>query len=182
MQFYYHDPTDQLYKVTTAEKLQNYLRALILKCAEEMPKDVNVVSLFSTFRSDKVQKQIIQRAESILAADESFFCATSPHKRKQGPELPERLARVFIESMLEKREGSILTVTQAYALFSNLSSQNQLQPIKRTTFRQLMVDLMKDSFGICLRRDIKDEQGKAQEGWKGVGKNYTEPKSQTCTT
>jgi len=62
-----------------------------LKCAQEMPQNVTLLNWFSKFRSDATTKQIILRAKSILAADESFFSATSPNQRKEGPELPERL-------------------------------------------------------------------------------------------
>ena len=109
---------------------------------QEMPQDVQLFNLFSKFRSDAITKLIIQRAKSILAADESFFSATSPNQRKEGPELPERLGRVFIESMLEKRPGSILTVTQAYTMFCNLSQQRNLNPINRADFKEMMKDMM----------------------------------------
>jgi hypothetical protein len=170
LQWYFKD-SDQIYKTTSPEKLQNWVRAMFLKCAEVMPRTVDPFNLYTKFRSDQVVKAIVNRAKSILAANESFFSASSPHKREQGPELPERLARVFIESMLEKREGTILTVTQAYALFSGLSLQNNLQPIKRATFKQMMTEKMKETFGMSIRRDLVDEHGKQQEGWKNVGPN-----------
>jgi hypothetical protein len=31
-----------------------------------------------------------------------------------------------------------------------------------------MTDLMRDRFGVCLRRDVPDVLGKHQEAWKGV--------------
>lgn len=167
LQFYFKD-SDSIYKTTSPEKLQNHLRALLLKCAQEMPQNVTLLNLFSKFRSDPCTKLIIQRAKSILAADESFFSPTSPNQRKVGPELPERLARVFTEQMLEKRPGSILTVTQAYTIFSHLSLQKNLKPIKRAPFRQMMVDLMKNTFDLSIRRDVKDENGLQQEGWQGI--------------
>lgn len=84
--------------------------------------------------------------------------------------------------MLERKEGSILTVTQAYTLFSQLSMQNELQPIKRATFKQMMVDLMKNTFGInFLRRDVRDHDGKQQEGWKGIGTSVSEVPVQAPT-
>jgi hypothetical protein len=182
MQFYFLDPVDQLYKITSPEKLQHLIRALLMKCAQEMPREIQLLNLFHEFRSEKFTRQILQRAKSILAADESFFSPESKNQRKAGPEIPERLARVFVESMLEKREGSILTVTQAYALFSHLSLENHLNPIKRATFRQMMSELMKGTFGLSLRRDVKDERGKNQEGWKGIGTLAAEAPTQTATT
>ena len=169
LQFYYFDPLEQAFKVTTPEKLQSLLRSWLIRCAEGLPKDVHILNLFQEFRSDSTMKVIVQRAKSILAADESFFSPESKHVRKEGPELPERLARVMVESMLERKEGAILTVTNAYNLFCRLSEQRNLNPIARTPFKELMVDLMKDMFGVGIRRDLPNDQNKQQEGWKGVG-------------
>ncbi len=173
MQWYFKD-SDGIYKTTSPEKLQNYIRALLLKCAQEMPQDVQLFNLFSKFRSDAITKLIIQRAKSILAADESFFSATSPNQRKEGPELPERLGRVFIESMLEKRPGSILTVTQAYTMFCNLSQQRNLNPINRADFKEMMKDMMRQAFGVGLRTDLPNDQNKRQQGWKDIGFSTSE--------
>jgi hypothetical protein len=76
--------------------------------------------------------------------------------------------RVFVESMLEKREGANLTVTQAYNLFLKLAQQRNLGPIPRITFKEMMKDLINERYGVCVRRDILNENQKQQEGWKGV--------------
>lgn len=61
--------------------------------------------------------------------------------------------------------------------FGDLSSKNQLPykaelrqlgSMKRSLFKATMVDLMREQFGVCLRRDVADERGKQQEAWKGV--------------
>ena len=36
MQFYYYEPGQKLYKPTSPEKLQNYYRAMMLRCATEL--------------------------------------------------------------------------------------------------------------------------------------------------
>jgi hypothetical protein len=82
--------------------------------------------------------------------------------------LHERLARVFVESMLEKRDGANLTVTQAYNLFLKLAQQRSLGPIPRIMFKEMMRDLINEKYGVCVRRDILNENLKQQEGWKGV--------------
>jgi hypothetical protein len=167
MQWYFKD-SDRIYKTTTPEKLQNQYRALMMKCAQEMPAQVHKLNLVHEFRSDKTAKAVVQRAKSILATDQSYFSATSPHQRIRGPELYERLMRVLCETMLEKSEGACLTVTQAYQAFCKLSQQRSLSQIKRSMFREIMRDLVRDEFGLGLRRDVPDAQNKQQEAWRGL--------------
>lgn len=85
MQWYYRD-SDGVYKTTTADKLMNLYRALMMKCAQELPGNVHKLNLFHEFRCHKSSRAVIQRAKSILAADYSFFSATSPHARIKGIE------------------------------------------------------------------------------------------------
>jgi len=167
MQWYYLD-SDGVYKPTNAEKLANLYRALMMKCASEMPGNVHKLNLFHEFRSDRGSKAVVQRAKSILAADASFFSTTSPHQRVQGSELHERLMRVLVETMLERREDASLTVTEAYQAFCRLSEQRSLGHMKRSMFKEIMRDLIKDEFGLALRRDVPDALDKQQEAWKGV--------------
>ena len=113
MQFYYREPVLNIYKPTTPEKPWNYHRAILLRSAQEMGSEVDKLNLFNEFRSDKNAKAVVQRAKSILAADHTFFSATSKQQRIKGIELHERLVRVLVEQMLEQREHSILTVGYA---------------------------------------------------------------------
>jgi hypothetical protein len=99
---------------------------MLIRCAQELNGETDKVNLFAEFRSDKNARAVTTRAKSILAAGQDFFSATSPHQRIRGPELHERLARVLVETMLEPREGSCFTVTQAYNVFCRLSQQRQL--------------------------------------------------------
>jgi hypothetical protein len=168
MQFYYREPHLQLYKTTAAEKLQNFYRGLLQRAAQELPAENNRLNLCIEFRSDRTAKAVVQRAKSILAANSSFFSATSPHQRIKGPELHERLMRKLVETMLEPCQDSILTMTQAYNAFCRLVQQSQLGPMKRSMFKITMRDLVAQQFGLGLRRDVPDSQNKQQEAWKGV--------------
>jgi hypothetical protein len=78
------------------------------------------------------------------------------------------LMRSLCETMLEKKESSYLTVTQAYKYFCHLSQQRQIGTMKRSMFKAEMQDLVRDMHGVSLRRDVQDTSGKQQEAWKGV--------------
>ena len=168
MQFYYFEPLEKIYKPTTPEKLQNYYRAMLLRCSQELKNNTDKVNMFVEFRSDQNAKAVTNRAKSILACSSDFFSVTSPHQRQQGPELAERLMRKLCETMLEKSENGYLTVTQAYKLFCQLAQQKQLATVKRSMFKVTMQDLVRDVHGLALRRDVPDASGKQQEAWKGI--------------
>jgi hypothetical protein len=168
MQFYYYEPFQNIYKPVSAEKLQNLYRGFLLRAAQSLNNDVNKLNLFVEFRSDKVAKQVTNRAKSVLAADSSFFSASSPHQRIRGIELHERLILKLVETMLEPREGSILTVTQAYQIFCQMSKQRSLDTIKRSVFRELMRDYIRGRFNLALRHDVPDSENKHQQAWKGL--------------
>ena len=76
--------------------------------------------------------------------------------------------RVLCETMLERNDSGYLTVTQAYKYFCQLAQTRQLGQIKRSMFKATMQDLMREHFGLALRRDVEDELGKQQEAWRGV--------------
>ncbi len=76
--------------------------------------------------------------------------------------------RVMCETMLEKREGACLTVTEAYRVFCGLSEQRSLGQIKRSMFKEIMRDLVRDVHGLGLRRDVPDSKNKQQEAWRGL--------------
>jgi hypothetical protein len=140
----------------------------MMKCAEDMLPNVHKLNLFHEWRSDHIAKAIVQRAKSILAAGPDFFSATSTNQRIKGPELYERLIRVLVETMLETREGACLTVTQAYNAFCQLAQQRGLGMLKRSMFKELMRELIRDRYGMALRNDVQDAEMHQQQAWKGL--------------
>ena len=169
LQFYYYDPRLKLFKPTSPEKLQNYIRALLIRCAEELPQDVHKLNLFHEWRTDKTTKQIVHRAKSILAADHTFFSADSKYTREQGPETHERLARSFIEQVLEREAGQILPFNHAYLVFLDYLKQKSLPSVKRPIFKDMMCPLVREEFDLGLRNDLIVKEGEKQIcGWKGL--------------
>jgi len=165
--FYFKD-ADGLYKTTSSDKLMNQYRALMMQCAQDMPPNIHKLNLVHEWRGDRTCKAIVIRAKSILAADSSFFAADSPNQRVRGPELAERLMKNLCETMLQQCENGCLTVTQVYRAFCGLAAQRQLGTLKRSLFKATMQDLMREQFGVSLRRDLPDALGRQQEGWKNI--------------
>jgi hypothetical protein len=175
MQFYYREPVQGIYKPTTAEKLQNFYRAMLMRCAQELPHENNKLNLCVEFRSDKNAKAVVQRAKSILAAGSDFFSATSPHQRVKGPELIERIARVFVEQLLTSEPGQVLRLHDAYTSFLRLLKEKNLPEIKRCDFQAVVGPLIREQFDVALRNDLGADEGQGVRGWKNVRLLQTVP-------
>jgi len=174
MAWYFKD-ADGIYKTTTAEKLANQYRALLMKCAQDMPGNVHKLNLVHEWRSDRVAKAVVQRAKSILAADSSFFSATSTHQRIRGIELHERIARKFVDELLTAEPGKILMLQDAYLAFSQLLKQRELDPVKRSDFKAMVVPFIRDEFNVALRNDLVVDGRQGVRGWKDVRLAQTVP-------
>jgi hypothetical protein len=81
IQFYYREPLTGMFKPTSAEKLQTYYRAMMMRCAQELPDENNKLNLCVEFRKDGVAKAVVNRAKSVLAASEFILLShQSPSK------------------------------------------------------------------------------------------------------
>ena len=168
MQFYYLEHFLTIYKPVSSEKLQGLYRGLLLRSAAIL-KSINAkLNIWAEFRSDKNARLVVQRAKSVLAADSSFFSATSQHTRIKGIELHERVARKFVEELLVCEPGQIMLLTDAFSTFCNLLKQNSLEPVKRADFKNMVVPLIKDQFDVCLRNDLRIDERQGVRGWKNL--------------
>jgi hypothetical protein len=140
-------------------------RGLLIQAAKSFSHDVNILNLFVEFRSDKTARAVVQRAKSILAADSTFFSATSLHSRIRGIELHERVARKFVDELLTSEPGQILRLADAHAVFRDLLRAKELPDIKRSDFKAVVGPLITSQFNVCLRNDL---DGAGIRGWKGV--------------
>jgi hypothetical protein len=44
----------------------------------------------------------------------------------------------------------------------------RLGQLKRSMFKEIMRDLVRDVHGVALRNDVPDSENKQQQGWKGL--------------
>jgi len=179
MGFYYKDCADGIYRQVSEDKLGNLMRAYMIRCAEEVPHNIHVMNLCCEFRSDKTIRSILHRARSILATDASFFGIDSKHVREQGPEIIERVARCFVEQVLERQAGEVLTLNDGYALFLEYLKRRDMAPVNRKVFKELVPPAVKDQFDLGIRNDLKDQAGGGwHSGWQGIRAQGVEPVTQ----
>ena len=167
-QWYYREPRDGVFHPTTEAKLMTVLSALLLKCAEELRSSANMSSLFVVFRAEEQLRAVVKKARSILAADSTFFSATSPHQRVAGDELPVRSARQFIQSSMKPNPGQLLTVQECFAAFLAFCQSRGLATVEQRAFRQFISDIIREEFGMAFRKDLKSADGRYVRGWKGL--------------
>jgi hypothetical protein len=167
-QWFFLDPHDQLYHSTSETKLTTLLSCLLVRCAEEMPSTVDKVNLFVKFRDDQQLKAVVKKGRAILEADSTFFAPGSPHRRIELTEQPAQTARRFIQSTVKPQPGHLLSVNDCYLEFSGFCRNNGIEPVQRRFFRQLIVDVIKEEFGVCFRSDLRDAEGRFLRGWKGL--------------
>jgi hypothetical protein len=168
--FYYLEPIENCYYPVPDSKLGDLMRGWFAKAAQELQKDINVYHLFVTFRTNQVINQIVEKAKSVLLASEDFFSPTSPYQRRNGIEVHERLARVFVEKMLVVKPSEMVLVAPAYEKYIKLAKERDLLPIKRSHFKEMIKPLIRERFNAGLRCDLM-VNGRYQVGWKGVGLN-----------
>ena len=167
-QWYYREPRDGQFHPTTEAKLMTVLSALLLKCAEKLRSSVNMSPLFVVFRTEERLKAVVKKARSILAADSTFFSATSPHQRVAGDELPVRSARQFIQTSMKPTPGHLLTVQECFTAFLAFCERRGLAAGEQRAFRQFISEIIREEFGLAFRKDLKSADGRYMRGWKGL--------------
>jgi hypothetical protein len=169
LQFYYYEPRDKMFHATTDQKVGNLLRGLLARCAGEVKGEGHLFNVFHTFRSDAFVKAVVLRSKSILAAEPDFFSVNSPNQRVAGPEIHQRLAQLFAQQLLEPCPTSILTVGQSFTLFNHFAKAKEVPALKRSQFKSMMAEVIKDAYGLGVRNDlINPETQKQQCGWRGL--------------
>ena len=167
-QWYFFEPRDGCYHPTSEAKLMTLLSALLVRCAEEMPSNIDKVNLFVKFRADEVLRAVVKKARSVLAADSTFFSPTGPNHRADPTEQPAQTARRFIQSTVKPKPDQHLSISDCYAGFAGFCRNNGVEPVAKKAFRQMIVEIIREEFGLGLRADMKNTKGRFERGWKGL--------------
>ena len=166
--WFFFDPRINCFSPTTEQKLQILLSQYFIRCAQEMPRSVDIGPLFNEFRSDATLKRIVKRARALLSADESFFSPESPHKRLHGAEVHTRITKQFVRDAIRPTPGQVLPIEQCFAAFADYCRSKQLSTMARKQFKQIVAEVIKDEFDVGYRHDLQTEEHKYQRGWRGL--------------
>lgn len=130
-------------RATTQEKLKLLLSQLLLKCAKEMPANVDLLDLCLTFRKDHELSKILRRAKALLAVRESYF-EHCPYPKE--PQSHETLAEEFSRVAIEAEPKGMLTMNECHETFTAFCASKGVGPMGRKRFVGLMLTLC-----ACLR-------------------------------
>ena len=168
-EFYFKDPREGgIFKPTTEDKLKTLLSLYILQCAEQLKDTTPKLNLFVRFRKDDELQKVVNKARSLLAVDKSFFGADSPNLRTGGTEEKEKVAKTFINLVIELNPQKSLTVTDSYTAFREFCGKNGLMLVERRHFENLVGEIITEQYGLGLRNDILNGSGRHQRGWRGL--------------
>ena len=80
-----------------------------------------------------------------------------------------------MDELLSVESGKVLMLADAYLAFCKLLKQRELEPVKRSDFKAMVVPLIRDEFDVCLRNDLVVDGRQGIRGWKDVGLSQTMP-------
>lgn len=166
--WYFFDPRTGFFSPTTEAKLQILLSQYFIRCAQEMPRLVNIGPLFDEFRTDETLKRIIKRARALLAADGLFFSSDSPYKRLHGGEVHTRVTKQFVRDVVKATPGEVLPIEKCFTAFAEYCKSRQLTSIARKQFKQIVAEVIKEEFDVGVRNDLQTAEHKYQRGWLGL--------------
>ena len=73
------------------------------------------------------------------------------------------------ETMLEPCLNNILIVAQTYALFNQFAKTRNTTELKRSMFKSMMGEVIRDAYGLGDRNDLVNSETETQKcGWKGL--------------
>jgi phage/plasmid-associated DNA primase len=75
---------------------------------------------------------------------------------------------LFVREALTRKDGRQLTVQDCFAAYVEFCTERGWTSLTRNKFAQLIGDAVARTYGITVRHDIKDDDGKAQRGWHGL--------------
>lgn len=75
---------------------------------------------------------------------------------------------LFVREELEPAGGRTLTVPDCFTAYVEYCNGHGWKALTRNKFGQIIGDMVARQYGITVRHDVSDAQGKAQRGWYGI--------------
>ena len=166
--FLFRDPKVNAFVKTSDQKVEILLSNYLLKCAENMGRNVDQKPLFKEHRRPSTLSSVVDRAKVILEADTRFFEGKNvqfPQRLEARPAAipsPER----FILMAFAVEEGSTVVVGEAYQKFLRYCREENWIRMDYREFKQAAREVVMEKFQLGLRHDIRTKEGRQTHGWK----------------
>jgi len=170
--FLYHDPKVNAFSITSDQKVEILLSNYLIKCAEDMGRNVDSKLLIKEHRSPSVLASIVSRARTVLEADPRFFQGINGARRHAHGTIfqPATISSPedFIHNAFTRSEGCSVVVGEAYQEFLRYCQMGNLTRVEFTEFKRVARELVFEKFQLGLRHDIRTPEGRQTHGWKHV--------------
>ena len=168
--FLYQDPKMNAFASTSDQKVEILLSNYLIKCAEDMGRNVDSKLLVNEHRRPSVLAGIVKRARTVLEADPRFFQGINGARRVANGKTiqPAILSSPedFIHTAFTRSEGSSVVVGEAFQEFLRFCQMGNLTRVEFTEFKRVAKELILEKFQLGLRHDIRTPEGRQTHGWK----------------
>ena len=170
--FLYHDPKVNAFSITSDQKVEILLSNYLIKCAEDMGRNVDSKMLVKDHRRPSVLAGIVNRAKTVLEADLHFFEGINGARRHAHGIIIQPAAisapEDFIHHAFTRSEGGSVVVGEAYQEFLRYCQMGNLTRVEFTEFKRVAKELVLEKFQLGLRHDIRTPEGRQTHGWKHI--------------
>jgi hypothetical protein len=123
-------------------------------------------------RTPQTIKTVITTAKTVLEADKSFFHGKDGRRRyidgRYIEPVDEPSYQVFVKRAIVREPTGKLTVGDAFHRYYQFCKDHAMQPLTRSEFKDLVAEIIRETFNLGLRHDVVDGRGKQTHGWLGI--------------
>lgn len=170
--FLYNDPKVNAFANTSAQKVGIVLSNYLIRCAEDMGRNVDSKLLVKDYRCPSLLAGIVNRAKTVLEADPLFFQGINGARRLAHGRIlqPATVSAPedFIHNAFTLSQGDSVVVSEAYQEFLRYCQMGNLTRVEFTEFKRVAKELVLEKFQLGLRHDIRTPEGRQTHGWKHV--------------
>jgi hypothetical protein len=170
--FLYNDPKVNAFANTSDQKVEILLSNYLIKCAEDMGRNVDSKMLVKDHRRPSVLTGIVKRAKTVLEADLRFFEGINGARRHAHGIIiqPSTISAPedFIHHAFTRSEGGSVVVNEAYQEFLRYCQVENLTRVEFTEFKRVARELVFEKFQLGLRHDIRTPEGRQTHGWRHI--------------
>ena len=133
---------------------------------------MDITNLVVRFREDSCLQSIISKSKAALQTERCFFEGKHGKRRyvdgKYIDPNEEPSYEQFVKKAIVREPEAKLTVGDAFHRYYQFCRDNQMKPLTRSEFKQLVAEVIREQFKLGLRHDVPGEGGKHNHGWYGI--------------
>ena len=171
--FYFLEPIAGYYVATTPEKLETLISQYFILCCQDLQeKPVDFEHIFTAHRKPEQLQAIVHKSKSLFACDDTFFFGSNANPRMVDGKLQDPNAEPphirFVHEKISFQKGATLLLKDLIRCFELYCLEKGVPLAQHRKLRADAYDLIYERFGLRLRKDLKDQEGKWSNGWRNL--------------